>query len=326
MQNDPIKDALTSQGGECEEIRLLMNRWLEDKPQEGQGLNSQLKARLTEICRGGEQHRPSRAIIAVHTDKLFDVDRSWTRENLIPSFRWLSSAEEARFAWSGFLVSPHIYPQLWKELKNDFIEAAKHYRGLGECRLNYAYLTVMMSVDQSDFLSGRETGKIIDELPDESWDQIAKCLYRLFDLAGKNRQQYWQGNMKRFIGVLLKHHQGRCLPEEAAGFLARICLAEAQLFCSVFEEVKQMLRPISNHHPILNQLNESDICHQHSEQALDFLSSLIDPSQLSSCPDALQECLNAILANQEQLGAHPQYQDFFAQCQKCGYVQKTVQG
>src|SRR5690606_34741279 len=90
--------------------QALLNHWLSQKPQDGQGLPGELEAIFTDLCDPRiHQFRHARVLLATHVIALFRVDREWTERNVLPLFQWQTSRAQARAAWEGFLWSPRLY-------------------------------------------------------------------------------------------------------------------------------------------------------------------------------------------------------------------------
>ena len=73
-------------------------------------------------------------MLAAHVISLFQVDRDWAMQFLLPLFEWDYAEVEARSAWEGFLWSPRPYRPLMEVLKPAFLDTANHYAQLGRHR------------------------------------------------------------------------------------------------------------------------------------------------------------------------------------------------
>ena len=102
--------------------QALLHWWYRQNLGDGQGLADNLKRWFTWLCDTEIQSfRHGRLLLAAHVISLFQVDREWTRQFILPLFEWRNSEMEACSAWEGFLWSPRLYDPLMEELKPTFL-------------------------------------------------------------------------------------------------------------------------------------------------------------------------------------------------------------
>ena len=113
----------------------LLRWWYKHDLGDETGLTDGPRQRFTQLCdTETPKFRDGRVLLAAHVISLFQVDRDWAMQFLLPLFEWDYAEVEARSAWEGFLWSPRPYRPLMEVLKPAFLDTANHYAQLGRHR------------------------------------------------------------------------------------------------------------------------------------------------------------------------------------------------
>lgn len=277
--------------------RALINAWYLRQPNDSDGLPDDLKSFFTRLC-GSEkaQYRYARLILSTNLISLFRVDRQWTEEYLLPSFKWDkwdASISDAKAVWMGFLWSPRIYWPLMRAFKDDFIKISSHYEILGECGRQYVRLLTYAALDpvskdneytEADFRSA------IEALPVKGLEDSIQALSSALEGAGEQREQYWQNRIRPFLHKIWPKSVEK-MSTPIAENMARLAIAADNKFPEVLEIVFHWLQPFDPHH-ILYLLDKSDLCSRFPQDVLTLLDRIID-NPFWSRPE-LGECLDRI--------------------------------
>jgi SIR2-like domain len=273
--------------------RALINTWYLREPNDNDGLPDDLKSFFTRLC-GSEkaQYRHGRLILSTHLISLFRVDRQWTEEYLLPSFKWDMSSN-AKAVWMGFLWSPRIYWPLMAAFKDDLIKNSDRYEILGECGRQYVALLTYAALDpigtdneytEADFRSA------IEALPIKGLEDSVRALLNALKGAGEQREQYWQNRIQPFLHKIWPKSLEK-MSTPIAENMARLAIAADNKFPEVLKVVFHLLQPFDPHH-ILYLLNKSDLCSRFPQDVLTLLDRIID-NPFWSRPE-LSECLDRI--------------------------------
>lgn len=290
-ESDLISHAINRPIGHI--TRALIDAWYLRQPNDNDGLPDDLKSFFTRLC-GSEKakYRYARLILSTNLISLFRVDRQWTEEYLLPSFKWDASRSEAKAVWMGFLWSPRIYWPLMRAFKDDFIKIGSYYEILGECGRQYVSLLTYAALDpvstdneytEADFRAAMEA------LPVKGLEDCSRALLSALEGAGEQREQYWQNRIRPFLHKIWPKSLEK-MSKPIAENMARLAIAADDKFPEALETVLYWLQPFESSY-LLHLLQKSNLCSRYPQDALKLLDRIVDnPEWL---PD-LDECLKAI--------------------------------
>ena len=245
--------------------------------------------------------------LAARTIPLFRLDRDWTTQNLLPLFDWRRSETEAAVVWRSFLCSARLDDSLMQVLKSAFLETANHYTQLGEYKPQYASLLTFTCLDPKGIFTPSELAQAMRSLPQDGLDEAGRVLVSLIKGSGEQRVEFWRNRCAPFLLKIWPQEQTNASPSVVKSF-AHLCVAARGAFPDAFEQVRYWLKPLDGLMDLLRQLQESGICDQFTEQALDFLNLVIDDQTQNPPPDSeLFECLKAISESQPRLASDQRY-------------------
>ena len=285
----------------------LLRWWYRRSPEDGQGLPEELKPVFTELCDTRiAKFRNSRVLLTTHIISLLRVDRDWTARHLLPLFDWQRSEVEACAAWEGYLRSPRLYRPLMEMLKTAFLDTARHYGALGAYRGQYATLLTYAALDPSDTFTKAELAAATRSLPPDGLQVSAQALGIAMEGAGDQRSDYWTNRVAPYLHAVWPKTRDNISPVLAES-LGRLCVVAQDAFPEALALLRAWLQPPDHPDFLVHRLHESELCAKFPEQALDFLSRVIN-NQTQRPPGDLGLCLETIRTATPELENDPRFE------------------
>lgn len=255
--------------------QALLNHWLHQTLQDGQGLSDDLERIFTMLC-NTEAHRfrHARVLLASHVIALFRVDPGWAARHLLPLFRWQESWSEARAAWEGFLWSPRLYRPLLAAFKSDFLETASHYGDLGDVDSQYAAILTFAALDRADTFTTDELAAATERLPPEGLRDCAQTLVRALEGSGDKRGEYWKNRIAPYWHDIWPKNRDLATPGISEE-LSRLVIASGDEFPGALAVLGAWLQPVEYPSFIVRKLRDSGLCTDHPTDSLALLDALV---------------------------------------------------
>lgn len=313
--DDPVGRAINHPVGHVTEA--LLRWWYRRSLEDGQGLPEEIKPTFTELCDPRiDKFRHGRVLLAAHVIALFRVDGDWATQHLLPLFVWQCSEAEARAAWEGFLWSPRLYRPLMEMLKPAFLDTARHYAALGKHDGQYASLLTFAALDPRETFTTAELAAATRALPPDGLHDAAQALVRALEGAGEQRADYWTNRVAPYLHAIWPKTRDNFSPAIAES-LGRLCVAAQNAFPEALALLRVWLQPPPHADYVVHRLHLSGLCSRFPEEALDFLSLVVD-EQGQPPPTDLAACLGAIQASLPELEADPRFEVLRAYLQRYG--------
>ena len=316
--NDFLACAINHPVGRATEA--LLNWCYRGAPKDGQGLPDELKSALTMLCdKSVCKFRHGRVVLAFNLMSLFSVDRGWVTKHLLPLFDWRTSEIEACAVWQGFLWNSSPSRPLTEALKPAFLETASHYEMLvnhGRQRAlfgeKYASLLTFAALNWGDAFENKGLATATRALPKTELSSVAQELIRVIEEAGEQRANYWTNRVAPYLRKIWPKTRDKIYPGVRTD-LGHICVVAQEAFPKAFDLLQYWLQPTTDpsnccdYGYLARQLNETTICSQFPERALDFLD-LVIPKQPYWVPEELRTCLKDIQTYKPELERGTKYQ------------------
>lgn len=271
----------------------LIHWWQRRELHDGEGLPDEVRPTFTELCdRQVDKFRGARALLAGEAITLFRVDPLWTTAHLLPLFDWSRSEDEARGAWEGFLWSGRTYVPLMEQMKEAFLECAKHYDALGSQGRPYTWMLTFAGLEPQEVFTKRELAEATRGLPQEGLDEAAETVAGSLESAGDRRQEHWEESVAPYLRSIWPNTKDR-RSRSIAEHLGRVCVAAERAFPDALELVGTWLQPLRYTDVIVEGLAAGEVCERSPGEALKFLDAIGDVQSMWPI-EKLRECLNRI--------------------------------
>ena len=301
---DPVFTAINHAIGHATEA--LLKWWYQRTLQDGQGLPEDLRSIATDLCDPeASEYRHGRVWLAVHVISLFRVDPGWTSQYVLPLFDWRQSKEEARAAWSGFLWSPRLYHPLFVEIKQSFLDTARHYEELGRSAKQYATLLTFAALNPSDTFHPNELRKATGTLPNGGLMVVSRTLQQTLESAGSQQLASWENRIAPYLNSIWPTARERRTKEISAS-LANLCVEAGDAFPNAVDRLRDWFQPLSDRLGCVYRLEESGLCQRFPEHALMFLDAVIG-NEVLYLRDKLRSCLQQIREGDPSLEQDPRF-------------------
>ena len=302
--DDVVHDAINHPIGFI--TQALVNRWHPEKIGNDQGLSGVLQNMFTMICDpASEKSRLGRVILTKYAIEFLRIDPGWVREHMLPLFNWRENKKEAQAAWQGFFLSVQDYRSLPEALNKDFLDTADHYGDLGILGDVYVACLTYAALDSSDRFNAKGLAAAVRTLPEEGLVKVLSILESSLSSAGEQKTEYWKNRVRPFID--------RIWPKtvdinstEISNCMAELCIAAEDDFPDALSAMQYWLIPTDSSDEIMHTLLESELCEKFPEEALGFLSKIVDSSTLLHTRN-LEKCLESIETTKSELADNDQF-------------------
>lgn len=298
--NQPVSSAINHPVGHI--TQALFNVWFLRKPNDNDGLPSDIKSFFTTLCESNKGHyRYGRVILASRLITLFRIDRSWTEQYLLPMFSWHNSRAEAKAAWEGFLWSPRIYQPLLAAFKDSFLDTANHYQELGHIGQQYAVILTYAALDPADTFTSAELSAATSALPQIGLQEAAQALVNVLEGAGEQREQYWTNRILPYWKTVWPKSR-QLVSRPIAEKFARLAIAASGEFPAALETVFDWIQSLEHPSYVVSILYKANLCDRFPQDALRLLDAVVNeqtwPSrELGECLDALVKAWPEVLTD-----------------------------
>lgn len=290
--SDPLTAALNHPVGDVTEG--LLQWWFRTKPQDAQGLEPQLRMVFSRLCDAEvAPFSHGRVWLAARAIALFRVDPEWTKSNLLPFFDWNRQAAEVVGVWSGFLMSARLYLPFIDEIKVPFLDTAGQYDQLGERGSHYALLLLQAALAETEIFSKQDIAEATGRLPNDGLQHTARLIAQMLRAAGAERGEFWNTRVRPYFEEIWPNSR-EPRDEMVHARVAEVCVAAEESFPDALATLKHWLLALGAHSFPVTYLQESGICEEQPERALDFLDRVVDtgyqfaPTKLKSCLDEIE--------------------------------------
>ena len=163
------------------------------EPERNGGLEGDVRTRLERvIATSGDAARLGRILVARGLPLLYDTDRAWARQWVVPLLRWKHREEEAGAAWRGFLRSVHVWPSLWEDIKGSFFETFDHLAALGEAQATLAAVLAEVCMEWPNAMTASEAARCLRKLDDAERGFVALRIREMLKGAEARAPNLWR--------------------------------------------------------------------------------------------------------------------------------------
>lgn len=302
---DLLSTAINHPAGKLAEVLLQLLR--ERKLTKRGGIDAELQSRIEDILDGGgEAIHLARVVIASRLALLHFLDPEWTEENLVPLFDWTSSSQ-ARFAWSGYLWSPTMPPDLWPAIKPYFLSTFENLHQLSDtAQRSLAVLLVAIALQDKQALSEEEARECLRRVNHQGRTEVARWLVRRLEGAEERVDTLWTERIGPWLEVAWPQ-EAEFRSSQTSVLLAWAAIETRDAFPAAVDAIESRITPLDQPAHVLDKLADSEHPASHPEPSLKLLDILIDDISFRHIAEALQRCLEEISTSDPSLEADPRY-------------------
>ena len=283
----------------------LLAQWFKQKPNDNDRLPAKFEGIFTQLCDTQlDMYRNGRRILASRLIALYRVDQHWTKQHLLPLFRWVDNQVEAQSLWEGFLWSPRIYRPLLIAFKPQLLETANHYSELGEFSRQYAAFLTYVALDKMNGYETEEFQSAFLALPQNGLEEVARTLSQALESAGTQSGDYWTNRIQPFWKNIWPK-SNNLVSDSIAESLAVMSIAAGDKFNDALDNIYHWLRPIKYPDYVIDRLYENNLCKDYPESALRLLDAIIESQKW--LPPKFDRCLTAISQARQDIEDDPRF-------------------
>ena len=313
---NPANQAINHYVGSITEA--LLAYWQRTAPEKDQGLNEPFKEIFTSLCdTANSKFLHGRVLLVMRASMLFNVDESWTRENLIPLFDWKN--KEAIAVWRTFLRWGNRFRPFLLAIKTEILEIGQQHDklGSGEVEEEYAYFLTFIGLQLKDMFTSKELEKLKAVFSQFTPKHLATSIDSLeqFLEAATDKEKYWESTLQPFVHNYLPKNTELKTPEVSQA-VASLCINAGAAFPQVLKDMKSWLQPFMAG-SVLYQMSgaepnspaseesatsEPTLCEQFPEDSLAFLDKIVENrDNVQWYEKYLSKCLKNIEGARPQL-------------------------
>ena len=256
--------------------------WYRQQKSRPQALNNEYSKALLDIVQDGTVvGRLGRSVLANRFNFLLEVDKAWTKENLLPSFYAESDTDDFQATWDGFLIGGKLNPSVAEHLGGAFLKAVQQKdRDLGGqrgSRFVKRYTAMLGSFSENPLEEGipQLFGYRGVEVPPLFASEVGRHLHGMDEARQREwwtrwLRRYWK-NRLRGVPVCLESVEVErmlgWLPDLTAVFPEAVALATCML--------KLPIERLERGYGVINKLNESaSLVQDHPKEIAQLLIEL----------------------------------------------------
>jgi hypothetical protein len=303
--SDPLNAAINHPAGKLAELlfHLLRGRELV----KDSGIDADLHSRIEAILETrGDGARLARTIVASRLARLYFLESDWTEEWVVPLFDWTSS-DESRFAWSGYLWSPTMRPDLWPTMKPYFLSTFEYLDQLRErAQKSLAVLLVAIAVEGEQTLSDKEARHTLRQLDEQGRTEVARWIVRRLEGADERAETLWTERIGPWVNAAWPQEAELRSPQTSVS-LSWAAIEAGDAFPEAVDVIASRVTTLDRPASVLDRLAESGRPDSHPESSLQLLDILIDDISFRHEAEDLQRCLEEISTSDPSLAEDPRY-------------------
>ncbi len=272
--NDPLTDSLNHPAGYLTEAAL--KRLVKRNPREGEGIPKEVVPYFKSIVKSTHSHK-GRVILASRLNYLFTIDPDWTTKNII-KFMDLKYKKDALDLWSSYSWSSVIGPNLFRAIKDGFLDVLKLNSSDYQASENLVTLFIMICLDASKEFTKNEIHDVVENF--SAKELITVLIYlrsRIAESDGQN-DVVWEGKVWPWLDNYWPQLQNLNTSDTSCAFLELLVECK-DTFPNAVERVTSLdiLKPIdTNHCRGLYRLQNSDHPTRFPHQTLQLLNKTMD--------------------------------------------------
>lgn len=269
--DDHVHSAINHASGQLTEalVDLLASR----SPKANELLPPDLRPYFDLIVSGqGNGFHLGRVILASRLYFLYAVDPAWTRNYLLPFFDWGSS--ESIGLWQGYLWGPRLSPDLFNELKVNYLKAFEHLEEFGREKDNLAYLLGNILADYDEAITPAEVHHPISMLDERERGLVVSVFSERLMVASKKPSGLWEGKYKEILLKFWPRETG-LQGEWTSRFLAQVAINSGDDFADAVQTLLPLIGSSEQSGIALEDIEKNGLAKEYPKATLDLISKLI---------------------------------------------------
>lgn len=298
VNDDYFSAAINNPIGIC--MDTLQKWWISKKPTNYSLIDEKLISLYTDVCKNNNPKFISgKVIFASNILFFYQVDSSWTKENLIPLFDWENDETVANAVWQGYLWNPRSNINLINDIKKYLIQTSNHKEKLYSYKDQYIRLISSIGVYNKDLIKKESLQKIFSCFDEEELIIIIDYLTNLIKNTEENIEIIWNEKLYPFIKNCFPKSKSIIAKDlsESFGFL---CINSGDVFDKVYDVMNYYLIPIEWPDTVLSKFDNNMLLEKFPKKSLLFIRKLIDKNSKVSTY-YLKDCLDKIIKNDSAL-------------------------
>ncbi len=307
INEDFVSAAINNPVGIC--IESLQNLWFSKKPSNNSLINQDLATLYTKICNDNNSKFISgKVILASNVLFLYQVDSSWTKDNLIPLFDWENDELIATAVWQGYLWNPRSNINLIGEIKEYLVQTAFFREELSQSKDQYIRLISSIGVYNQKIIKFDNIRDIIYTFNNEELIVVIDYLNNIIKNTEDNLDILWDEKIYPFFQSCFPNSKST-VTKDLSQRIAFLCINSGVLFNKVYDKMNFYLIPIEYPDLIFILLEGTQIFMNFPKESLDFIYKLINEESRINKSTYLKKCLELIIESDESLKNIPQYKE-----------------
>lgn len=299
--SDVLTAALNTPAGHL--AQAMLDQTARSRPILASDLSKGLWERLTLLIKGvGYPYKLARVHFASRLTWLHDLNPKWVEQHFLPFFDWGCSPEAAA-VWHGYLWQARITPDLWPQIKNQFLAALKKENQLGRSYVQICHLLAAIIVTQPDWLARDEMQSILHDLGPEGRAHVSQAIFWRLARAGSQSERLW----KELVGPWLSEFWPKDLDLRESKSSLNLAMAvtyAGSSFKSGVDALDPLLVSVEYPSVLWERLLKGGFAEREPQATLRLCGSIVDTSCQWPDPN-LRIILDQIQASDNKAGEQP---------------------
>lgn len=186
---DPVTAAINTAAGHL--VQALLDRVAARRPRTSGDVPDEVWQRLTTLAEGqNRSYQFARVILSSRLAWFHSTNPAWTERCLLPCFDW-DNCPEAPAVWQGYLWQARLTPELWAQIKGNFLKAFGDKARLGKFEEHIARLFAFICIDQPGWVSEEEARTALRTTDAKGRAAVATVVWKRIEGAGEKGASMW---------------------------------------------------------------------------------------------------------------------------------------
>lgn len=300
---DPVTAALNTPSGYL--TQALLDRLTVRRPHTATDVPTEIWQRVTALTDGeGQSFQHARVLLSSRLAWFHMVNPALAEGHLLRYFDWNASPEAAA-VWQGYLWQARVTPELWVNIKRDFLAALSETGKLGKAGEQLCWLFAQICIDQPDWLTTEEMQAALRSLLPMGRPAVAHVIWKRLEAASEQGEALWTNLIGPWLERIWPKDRAMRDPDSAL-HLAMAATYAGCAFASAVNTVAPLLSCAGHYSLLVERLLASGYPTRDPIAALQLIDLIVDTNWQWPDP-SLRELLDRLREAQPVLADEPRF-------------------
>jgi hypothetical protein len=298
---DPVFSALNTPAGHL--VQALLDRLAVRRPPTAEDVPEETWRRLTALTEGASRSfRLARILLASRLAWFHTANPAWTEQHLLPYFDW-DGNPEAPAVWQGYLWQARVTPELWAQIKGNFLKALGNKERLGQFEEQISRLFAFICIDQPGWATEEEARTALRTTDAKGRAAVARIVWKRLEGAGEKGESMWNELVGPWLERTWPKDRG-LIDADSSLNLAMAVTHVGEAFAEAVASIAPFLTGSDHHSLLVERLLATDYPERHTVATLRLADLIVDIGYRWPDPK-LRKLLTRIQQKQPELANEP---------------------